>query len=168
MRLPALTLLLTLPFLSPALSLPTTSSPSSVIKTTKITPSYWRATFSDPPLNIQADAFFRDFYSLVDQITSDPDVKVVVFDASPKSSFWSNHVDLVNPLDQTLWPGNARYWESIEKLVKAPVLTIAAIRGIAANAGAEIAAVLDVRFASREKGVFVQGEVGFGEYDPHY
>jgi enoyl-CoA hydratase/carnithine racemase len=140
----------------------TTSSSGSVIKTTKITPAYWRATFNDPPLNIQGDAFFREFYDLVDQITTDPEVKVVVFDSSSKS-FFSNHVDLVNPLNQTTWPGNPRYWESIEKLVHAPVLTIAAIRGIAANAGAEIAAVLDVRFASREKAVFVQGEVGFGE-----
>jgi enoyl-CoA hydratase/carnithine racemase len=165
MRVSTLITLFTAPLLSSVSAAPvasSTSSPGSVIKTTKITPAYWRATFNDPPLNIQGDAFFRDFYALVDQITSDPNVKVVVFDSSSKS-FFSNHVNLVNPLNQTTWPGNPRYWESIERLVHAPVLTIAAIRGIAANAGAEIAAVLDVRFASREKAVFVQGEVGFGE-----
>jgi enoyl-CoA hydratase/carnithine racemase len=42
------------------------------------------------------------------------------------------------------------------------VLAIAAIRGIAFNAGAEIAAILDVRFGSKEKAVFAQTEVGFG------
>jgi enoyl-CoA hydratase/carnithine racemase len=131
--------------------------------TTKITPSYWRATFSDPPLNIQGDAFFREFYTLVDQIMEDPDVKVVVFDSS-SDIFFSNHVDLLHPLDQDLWPGSAQYWDSITRLANAPVLTVAAIRGIAANAGAEIAAVLDVRFGSKEKAVFAQLEVGFGKH----
>jgi enoyl-CoA hydratase/carnithine racemase len=139
-----------------------TQNASSVIKTTKISPSYWRATFSDPPLNIQGDAFFQDFYALVDQITSDPEVKVVVFDSSSKY-FFSTHVDLVKPLDRALWPGSPRYWDSIHRLAQAPTLTIAAIRGRAFNAGAEIAAVLDVRFGSREKALLAQLEVGFGE-----
>ncbi|KAL7941840.1 ClpP/crotonase [Trichoderma barbatum] len=138
-----------------------TSSSTSVIKTTKITPSYWRATFSDPPFNIQGNAFFREFYALVDEITSDPNVKVVVFDSSSKY-FFSTHVDLINPLDPELWPGNPRYWDSVSRLAKAPVLTVAAIRGLTYNAGAEIAAVLDVRFGSKEKAVLAQFEVGFG------
>lgn len=165
MHLPTLFSFLTVALLPTISAAPTTSPttpPFSVIKTTKITPSYWRATFSDPPLNVQYDAFFRDFYALVDQITSDADVKVVVFDSSSKS-FFSNHVDLLGLLNPDLWPGNPRYWDGIERLATAPVLTIAAIRGIAQNAGAEVAAVLDVRFASKEKAVFVQGEVGFGE-----
>jgi len=138
------------------------SSPStSVIKVTKVTPFYWRATFSDPPLNIQGDAFFRDFYTVVDQITNDSSVKVVVFDSS-SDTFFSNHVDLVGSLDHNLWPGNSRYWDSITRLAKSPVLTVAAIKGIAQNAGAEIAAVLDVRFASKEKAAIGQLEVGFG------
>ena len=168
MRLPTLIFLIVGPIVSAVAvsftqatlsSLPT-SSP--VIKTTKITPSYWRATFSDPPLNIQGDAFFRDFYALVDQITGDPDVKVVVFDSS-SDIFFSTHVDLLKPLDPNLWPGNPRYWDSITRLANAPVLTVAAIRGIAYNAGAEIAAVLDVRFGSKEKAILAQLEVGFGK-----
>ncbi|RFU80376.1 enoyl- hydratase [Trichoderma arundinaceum] len=164
MRFPTLVHLLIVSITSGVSAAPGTlnSSPSSsVIKTTKVTPSYWRATFSDPPLNLQGNAFFRDFYALVDQITSDPDVKVVVFDSSSKY-FFSTHVDLVNPLDPDLWPGNPRYWDSINRLAKAPVLTVAAIRGRAYNAGAEIAAVLDVRFGSKEKAVLAQLEVGFG------
>ena len=53
----------------------------SFIVTTKVTTSYWRATFSSPPLNIQGSAFFVSFYALIDQIADDPDVKVVVFDS---------------------------------------------------------------------------------------
>ncbi|OCK90265.1 ClpP/crotonase [Cenococcum geophilum 1.58] len=165
MRLPALISLIVGPIISAVSSaqatLSSASTSSPVIKTTKITPSYWRATFSDPPLNIQGDAFFRDFYALVDQITGDPDVKVVVFDSSSEI-FFSTHVDLLKPLDPNLWPGSPQYWDSITRLAKAPVLTVAAIRGIAYNAGAEIAAVLDVRFGSKEKAVLAQLEVGFG------
>ncbi len=138
------------------------SSSSPVIVTTKVTPSYWRATFSDPPLNIQGDVFFQDFYTLVDNITADPDVKVVVFDSS-SDTFFSTHVDLIYPLNQNLWPGNPQYWDSITRLATSPILTIAAIRGLAYNAGAEIAAVLDVRFGSKEKAALAQLEVGFGE-----
>ncbi|KAH8897368.1 ClpP/crotonase [Thozetella sp. PMI_491] len=161
MRLATFTPAVFLPVAFAAATRDTSPASSSVIKTTKVTPSYWRATFSDPPLNIQGDAFFREFYALVDQITNDSNVKVVVFDSSSKF-FYSNHVDLVSPLDPNLWPGNPIYWDSITRLAKAPVLTVAAIRGIAHNAGAEIAAVLDVRFGSREKAVFAQLEVGFG------
>jgi enoyl-CoA hydratase/carnithine racemase len=165
MRLPTLISLFVGSFISVVSSTqPILSSPSNgtIIITTKITPSYWRATFSDPPLNIQGDAFFREFYALVNQITSDPDVKVVVFDSS-SDVFFSTHVDLLKPLDPNLWPGNPLYWESITRLANAPVLTIAAIRGLAFNAGAEIAAVLDVRFGSKEKAVLAQFEVGFGK-----
>ncbi|KAK4086702.1 hypothetical protein Purlil1_8867 [Purpureocillium lilacinum] len=133
----------------------------SVIKLTKIDSAYWRATFSDPPLNLQGDAFFQDFYSIVDEITNNSDVKVVVFDSSSRE-FFSTHVDLINPLSHELWPGNGRYWDCITRLAKAPVLTIAAIRGRAYHAGAEIAAALDVRFGSKERAVLGQLEVGFG------
>ncbi|KAK0758817.1 hypothetical protein N5P37_008301 [Trichoderma harzianum] len=161
MRLPTLIPLAIASIIHTATGAPAPTAPSSVITTTKITPSYWRATFSDPPFNIQGNAFFRDFYTLVDEITSDPNVKVVVFDSNSKY-FFSTHVDLINTLDPDLYPGNPRYWDSITRLAKAPVLTVAAIRGLTYNAGAEIAAVLDVRFGSKEKAVLAQYEVGFG------
>lgn len=165
MRLPTLIPLAIASIIHTATGAPAPTAPSSVITTTKITPSYWRATFSDPPFNIQGNAFFRDFYTLVEEITSDPNVKVVVFDSNSKY-FFSTHVDLINTLDPDLYPGNPRYWDSITRLAKAPVLTVAAIRGLTYNAGAEIAAVLDVRFGSKEKAVLAQYEVGFGEFYP--
>ncbi|KAI5457708.1 ClpP/crotonase-like domain-containing protein [Mariannaea sp. PMI_226] len=161
MRYLTYALLTALPVVSAASALLGPSFTSPVIVTKKVTPSYWRATFSDPPLNVQGDLFFEEFYALVDKITNDPEVKVVVFDSS-SDSFFSTHVDLVNPLNETSWPGSPKYWDSITRLATAPVLTVAAIRGRAYNAGAEIAAVLDVRFGSKEKAVLGQFEVGFG------
>lgn len=164
MHLPSFLSLIVAPITTVALTIPPEDcSTSAVLKITKVTPFYWRAIFSDPPFNIQGDAFFRDFYDVVDQITGDPDVKVVVFE-SGTDTFFSTHVDLVNTLDPDLWPGNPRYWESVTRLANSSVLTVAAIRGIAYNAGAEIAAVMDVRFGSKEKATFAQTEVGFGKY----
>ncbi len=35
----------------------------SSITTTKVTPSYWRASLSSPPFNLMDNAFFEDFYA---------------------------------------------------------------------------------------------------------
>ncbi|APA12030.1 hypothetical protein SS1G_05609 [Sclerotinia sclerotiorum 1980 UF-70] len=152
----------------------TSTSSTSVIKITKLNPFYWIATFSSEgfhssnsssteslPINLQNNAFFTSFYALCDEILSSSPLKVVVFTSSSEY-FFSTHVDLVNPLSGHLWPGSPKYWDCISRLANSNVLTVAAIRGIAYNAGAEIAAVMDVRFASREKGVLAQLEVGFG------
>jgi enoyl-CoA hydratase/carnithine racemase len=132
----------------------------SFIVTNKITPSYWRATFSSPPLNIQDLSFFHDYYALIDQIEADSDVKVVVFD-SAAPDFWLNHFDVLNYVPPELsWDF---YWGNVTRLANLPVLTVAAIRGITRGGGAEIAATLDIRFGSLEKAIFGQPEVGIGE-----
>ncbi|KAJ0120676.1 ClpP/crotonase [Diaporthe amygdali] len=149
--------------LAAAAAIPTNNSASSFIVTTKVTSSYWRASFSNPPFNIQTTAFYLDFFALVDRIASDPDVKVVVFD-SAVPDFWLSHFDVLTPPSNATSSAtaSASYWGNITRLADLPVLTIASIRGIARGGGAELATCLDVRFASREKAVFGQPEVGLG------
>src|ERR1700761_344893 len=126
------------------------------IVTTKVTPSYWRATFSCPPLNIQSLSFFEDYYALISQIQADSDVKVVVFDSNAPD-FWLNHFDVLNTVPPELtWDS---YWGNVTLLHNLPVLTVAAIRGITSGGGAEIAASLDIRFGSRERAIISQPEV---------
>ncbi|KAI0433895.1 ClpP/crotonase-like domain-containing protein [Xylaria sp. FL1042] len=132
---------------------------SSII-TTKVTPSYWRATLSSPPFNLMDNAYFEAFYALVDDIAADPDVKVVVFNSSVED-FFVAHFDILNPVSPDL-TGN--YWGNVTRLANLPVLTVAAIQGIARGGGAELAAALDVRFASKEKAIFGQPEVGIGVF----
>jgi enoyl-CoA hydratase/carnithine racemase len=130
------------------------------IVTTKVTPSYWHATFSCPPLNIQGLAFFEDYYALISQIKADSNVKVVVFDSS-SPDFWLNHFDVLNSVPPELtWDS---YWGNVTFLANLPVLTVAAIRGITSGGGAEIAASLDIRFGSREKAIISQPEVSIGK-----
>ncbi|KAI1745737.1 ClpP/crotonase-like domain-containing protein [Xylaria scruposa] len=133
---------------------------ASRITTTKVTPSYWRATISNPPFNVMDNAFFEDFYSLVDNIADDPDVKVVVFDSSVEQ-FFISHFDLLNPVSPDL-TGPA-YWGNVTRLANLPVLTVAAINGIVRGGGAELAAALDVRFGSK-KAIIGQFEVGTGVF----
>jgi enoyl-CoA hydratase/carnithine racemase len=129
------------------------------IRTTKITPSYWRATFANPPFNIEDNAWFASFYALVDKIANDTDVKVVVFDSNAPE-FYIAHLDIINPVSQKYIDG---IWGKITQLANLPVLTIAAVQGIARGGGAELAAALDVRFASKEKAKFGQIEVAYGQ-----
>jgi enoyl-CoA hydratase/carnithine racemase len=122
------------------------------IVTTKVTPSYWRATFHSPPLNIEGTDFFPDFYTLIDQIANDTLVNIVVFD-SDIEGFWIAHWDIINNPPSNLTSDNSVYWSNVTKLANLPVLTVTKIRGIARGGGAEIAAALDVRFAS-ERALF--------------
>jgi enoyl-CoA hydratase/carnithine racemase len=136
------------------------SSCDNLIVTKKVTPSYWRATFSCPPLNIQGLSFFQNYYALIDQIEADSDVKVVVFDSSAPD-FWLDHFDVLNVVPPELsWD---TYWGNVTRLANLPVLTVAAIRGRTSGGGAEIAASLDVRFVSKERAIVSQPEVSIGE-----
>ncbi|KAI8945995.1 ClpP/crotonase-like domain-containing protein [Xylaria longipes] len=133
----------------------------STIITTKVTPSYWRATFSHPPFNLMDNALLTDFFSLIDNIAGDPDVKVVVFDSNVEH-FFIAHFDVLNPVSPDLL--GPAYWGNFTRLANLPVLTVAAIQGIARGGGAELSAALDVRFGSKEKAILGQFEVGFGAF----
>ena len=54
------------------------------------------------------------------------------------------------------WP------EMLGRLSRAPVVSIASIRGRATGMGSELALACDMRFASREKAILSQFEVGAG------
>jgi enoyl-CoA hydratase/carnithine racemase len=135
-----------------------TSNATAPITTTKVTPAYWRATFSNPPFNLETNEWFESFFGLVDDIENDPDVKVVVFDSSAPD-FWMAHFDTLNPVNETYISG---FFPKLIRLSNLPVLTIAAVRGIARGGGAELVASLDVAFASRERALFGQFEVASG------
>lgn len=148
--------------LSPLLAVIHATCTNNFIITTRVTPSYWRATFSCPPLNVEGLTFFQDYYALIDQIEADSEVKVIVFDSSAPD-FWLDHFDVLNVVPPELsWNS---YWGNVTRLANLPVLTVAAIRGITNGGGAEIAASLDVRFGSLEKAVIGQPEVSIGELE---
>jgi enoyl-CoA hydratase/carnithine racemase len=136
------------------------------IRLTRRTSAYWRVTFDNPPLNVMGPEMVRQFQGLIDKIESDEDVRVVVFD-SAVDGYFLNHSDFRAPLeDLTSMPpgpsGLPPWPDFLVRLTRAPVASIALIRGRATGNGSEIALACDMAFASRENAILSQWEVGVG------
>lgn len=136
------------------------------VRLTRVTPEYWRVTFHNPPFNIYGPNTMPQLNKVVTAIETDPQVKVVVFD-SDVPGFFLTHYDFVPPLTETtsLPPGPTglpQLPDMLVRLSKAPVVSIASIRGRATGVGSELALAADMRFASREKAMLSQFEIGAG------
>ncbi|MGF6487907.1 enoyl-CoA hydratase/isomerase family protein [Pseudomonas frederiksbergensis] len=134
------------------------------IKLTKVTPQYWRVTFHNPPYNIYGPETMPQLNEVVTAMESDPKLVVVVFD-SDVPDFFLTHYDFVPPLtDTTSMPngptGLPPLPDMLVRLSKAPVVSIVSIRGRATGVGSELALASDMRFASREKAILSQWEIG--------
>jgi enoyl-CoA hydratase/carnithine racemase len=129
-------------------------------------PALWRVTFDNPPLNIFGPETMPQLNTIVTALETDPDVKVVVFDSAVEGFFITHYNFLANP-EETLGlpPGPTGLQQLPDMLVRisrAPVVSIAKIRGRATGVGSELALASDMRFASREKAILSQWEVGAG------
>jgi enoyl-CoA hydratase/carnithine racemase len=138
-------------------------------KITRVTPEYWRVTIDHPPFNIFGPESIPQLNSVVTQIENDPGLKVVVFD-SAVPGFFLTHYDFVPPLEATtrLPPGPTGLPplpDMLTRLSRSSVVSIVSIRGRATGVGSELSLASDMRFASREKAVLSQFEVGAG-FDP--
>jgi enoyl-CoA hydratase/carnithine racemase len=140
--------------------------PMSTIQTTKHSEQYWRVTFNIPPINIFGPSNLPQLEAVVSSLETDDRVKVVVFD-SAIDGFFLTHYDFLAPLEEStkVPPGKtglAALPDMLVRLSRAPVVSIALIRGRATGVGSELALACDMRFASRETAVLSQWEVGAG------
>lgn len=138
----------------------------SRIRVTRRSPEYWRITFDNPPLNIFGPKQLPELDAVVSALESDDAVKVAVFD-SAIDGFFLTHYDFVADLEEsTRYPAGATGLQALPdmlaRLSRAPVVSIASIRGRATGVGSELALASDMRFASREKAILSQWEVGAG------
>jgi enoyl-CoA hydratase/carnithine racemase len=136
------------------------------IRLSRSSPAYWRITFDNPPLNVMGPQFVREFREIMTAIEDDEQVKVVVFDSAVEG-FFLNHSDFLANFEdlKRIPPGptGLEAWPDIlVRLTRAPVVSIALIRGRATGNGSEIALACDMTFVSREKAVLSQWEVGVG------
>lgn len=142
------------------------SRASQAFKITRVTPEYWRVTIDRPPFNIFGPESIPMLDSAVTEIENDPKVQVVVFD-SAVPDFFLTHYDFVPPLETTTsMPAGATGLpplpDILVRLSRSPVVTIAEIRGRATGVGSELSLACDMRFASLEKAVLSQFEIGAG------
>jgi enoyl-CoA hydratase/carnithine racemase len=127
---------------------------------------YCRVTFDHPPINTITATTVAELAELVGLIEQDPDLNVVVFD-SVNPDFYLAHYDVENDPGKTaalgFGPTGMPAWiDVLVRLARAPVVSIASIRGRARGAGSEFVLACDLRFASRENTLLGQFEVGMG------
>ena len=138
----------------------------SKIRVTRKSAAYWVVTIDNPPFNVVGPAQVLELQAVVDQLEADPRVQVVVFDSAVPDYFIA-HYDLLKPLSDStgLAPGPTGMHpvpDLMVRLSRLNAVTIASIRGRASGIGSELALAVDMRFASREKAILSQFEVGAG------
>lgn len=126
--------------------------------------AFWRVTFDNPPLNLLDPEMVDELVELMGNLENDPEVKVVVFD-SANPDFFMAHLDIVKAATEVPKIGSSGLpiWVELGlRLERAPFITVGVVRGRARGVGSEILQMLDVRFASRERAILAQIEVGCG------
>ncbi|MGE8164434.1 enoyl-CoA hydratase/isomerase family protein [Paraburkholderia sp. NPDC080076] len=127
-----------------------------------VTPSYWRVIIENPPINLYDPEMFAELNVLMDKIDADRDLKVVVFE-SANPDYFVAHYDLDRGEVIPEQPGAAEFsaWPKfVTRLAQSRVVSVAKLRGRARGHGSELALACDMRFASKEKAVLAQVEVG--------
>jgi enoyl-CoA hydratase/carnithine racemase len=142
------------------------SEPANQLRLDRRSAAYWCVTIDIPPLNIFGPRNVSALSDLVSVLESDQGVKVVVFE-SAIDGFFATHYDFLAKPEDTLGlppgpTGLQRLPDALVRISRAPVVSIAKIRGRATGVGSELALACDMRFASREKAVLSQWEVGAG------
>ena len=134
------------------------------VRVARRSPAYWRVTIDNPPINVMGPEMVREFQELINALEADEHVRVVVFDSAVEDYFL-NHSDFFAKLeDLTSMPagptGLPPWPDFLARLTRAPFTSIALIRGRATGNGSELTLACDMSFASREKSIFSQWEVG--------
>src|SRR5499427_7518264 len=136
------------------------------VRLARRSPAYWRVTFDHPPLNVFGPETIPQLSEIITELETDEHAKVVVFDSAVEGFFLTHYDFLARPEDLAGLPpgptGLQALPDLLVRLSRAPVVSIALIRGRATGVGSELALASDMRFASREKTILSQWEVGVG------
>jgi enoyl-CoA hydratase/carnithine racemase len=127
-------------------------------------PGLWTVTFSNPPINLLDPATIAELQALMSDIETDQSVKVIIFQAADPD-FFIAHFDTSKAGEVPRTPGPTGTMPLIDfvlRLIRAPVVSIAKIRGRARGVGNEFVLACDMRFASRQKAIFGNPEIGVG------
>src|SRR6195256_2252196 len=136
------------------------------VRLNRVTPSHCRVVIDNPPLNLLGPEFVPQIRDIVTELENDDRVKVVVFESAVEgfflnpSDFLADFEDLTS---QPQGPTGLEAWPDVlVRLTRAPFVSIALIRGRATGNGSELLLACDMSFASRERALLSQWEVGAG------
>jgi enoyl-CoA hydratase/carnithine racemase len=122
-------------------------------------PGRWTIAFDNPPINMFVPTTIAELGNLMSDLEADPAIRVVVFE-SANPDFFIAHLDVAKAAEQ---PGLLDLWRDfVLRLSSTPVVSIAKIRGRTRGIGNEFVLACDMRFASRQRAIFGQPEVGVG------
>src|SRR5207253_5089183 len=111
--------------------------------------NYWRVTVDHPLLHSFGADSIPQLDEIITAIETDEAVKVVVFDSAVEGCSLT-HYDFVAPVENTtrLPPGPTGLQplpDMLVRLSRAPVVSVASIRGRATGVGSELALACDMR-----------------------
>jgi enoyl-CoA hydratase/carnithine racemase len=120
--------------------------------------------FANPPINMLPPAAIVELQDLVTAAEADASLRVLIFE-SANPDFFIAHFDTAKAaeLPRTAGPSGHSPWiDVVVRLARAPVVSVAKVRGRARGVGSEFMLACDLRFASRQGAIFGQPEVGVG------
>jgi enoyl-CoA hydratase/carnithine racemase len=123
------------------------------IRVDRRSPGYCRITFDHPPINTITATTVAELAELIELIKDDADLNVVVFDSANPDFYLTDRTEY-DAADMHTW------LDLLTDLSRAPVLSIASIRGRACGTASEFVLSCDLRFASRENTLL--GQIGVG------
>ncbi|MFC8796572.1 enoyl-CoA hydratase/isomerase family protein [Promicromonospora sp. NPDC057138] len=138
-------------------------SQPSTIRLERTSPQTANVIFANPPVNFVVPETVVTLHEIVRELDNDPDIQVVTF-TSEYPDFFFNHFDgAASDLPEPEHEDDPPVWtDLVIRLSKAAFVSVAVIRGRTRGAGNELALACDLRYASREKAIFGQPEVGIG------
>ncbi|MEO3821045.1 enoyl-CoA hydratase/isomerase family protein [Plantactinospora sp. B24E8] len=139
---------------------------SDVVHVSQPVAGHLRVVIDNPPTNLFDPTVFAGLHLLREYVEARGDeVRVVVFE-SGNPDFFIAHLDFATINQVPEIPGAHNiiaHWPAFSTwLTGAPVVSIAKVRGRARGIGNEFIAACDMRFASLERALLCQIEVGFG------
>lgn len=140
------------------------ASKKSTIRVERVSATIAKVHFSNAPINFIVPETISSLNQAVKELSKDQDIKVVIF-VSDMQGYFFNHFDtseFPNFLSQVGADAKPLWVELITNLSNAPFITIASVRGRTQGGGNELTLAFDLRYASKEKAVFDQPEVGIG------
>jgi enoyl-CoA hydratase/carnithine racemase len=144
----------------------TSTSSNPQVRLSRTSPAHCRVVFDNPPLNLMGPEFVVQFTKIMAELEADDQVKVVVFESAVDGVFLNHSDFLANFEDLTRLPqgptGLEAWPDILVRLTRASFVSIALVRGRATGNGSEIALASDMCFASRERAILSQWEVGAG------